>query len=53
MENELILLKRRYDALDRKYTALSNSRLGALTLQLWARKNPRHNTATAAKDGEK
>lgn len=53
MENELILLKRRYDALDRKYTALSNSRLGALTLQLWARKNPRQNKATPAKDGEK
>lgn len=53
LENDLILLKRRYDALDRKYTALSSSRLGALTLQLWARKNPRRNKAIPAKDGEK
>ncbi|MCO4276558.1 hypothetical protein NG701_19410 [Pseudarthrobacter sp. HLT3-5] len=53
LENDLILLKRRYDALDRKYTALSNSRLGALTLRLWARKNPRQNKAISAKDGDK
>lgn len=53
LENDLILLKRRYDALDRKYTALSNSRLGALTLRLWARKNPRQKAAISAKDGEK
>lgn len=53
LENDLILLKRRYDALNRKYTALSSSRLGALTLQLWARKNPRRNKAIPAKDGEK
>lgn len=53
LENDLILLKRRYDALDRKYTALSNSRLGALTLRLWARKNPRQHKAISAKDGEK
>lgn len=53
IENELILLKRRYDALDRKYTALSKSRLGALTLRLWARKNPRQPKAISAKDGEK
>lgn len=53
LENDLILLKRRYDALDRKYTALANSRLGALTLRLWARKNPRQNKAISAKDGEK
>lgn len=53
VENDLILLKRRYDALDRKYTALSNSRLGALALRLWARKNPRQHKAISAKDGEK
>lgn len=53
LENDLILLKRRYDALDRKYNALANSRLGALTLRLWARKNPRQNKANSAKDGEK
>lgn len=38
LENDLILLKRRYDALDRKYTALANSRLGRVTLKLWDRK---------------
>jgi hypothetical protein len=53
LENDLILLKRRYDALDRKYTALANSRLGALTLRLWAKKNPRQNKAISTKDGEK
>lgn len=37
-ENELVLLKRKFDALDRKYTALATSRLGKLTLRLWARK---------------
>lgn len=53
LENDLILLKRRYDALDRKYTALANSRLGALTLRLWAKKNPSLNKAISTKDGEK
>ncbi|MHA7178318.1 hypothetical protein ACX80D_16905 [Arthrobacter sp. Sr24] len=35
VENQLILLKNRYDALDRKYNSLAHSRLGKLTLKLW------------------
>ncbi|MBG0739165.1 hypothetical protein IV500_07125 [Paeniglutamicibacter antarcticus] len=38
LENELILLKRRHDALERKYNSLAGSRLGRLTLKLWDRK---------------
>lgn len=53
LENDLILLKRRYDALERKYTALSNSRLGALTLRLWAWKNSHRNKKITVKDDEK
>lgn len=37
-EKELILLRRKFDALDRKYKALAASRLGKLTLRLWDRK---------------
>lgn len=53
LENDLVLLKRRYDALDRKYAALSKSRLGALTLRMWDRRNPRNKNASTMKDGEK
>lgn len=53
LENDLILLKRRYDALERKYTALANSRLGAATLRIWDRNKSRRDKAMSAKEGEK
>lgn len=37
-EHELALLKRDYRALERKYCSLAASRLGKLTLRLWARR---------------
>ncbi|MHA7303926.1 hypothetical protein ACX80E_01560 [Arthrobacter sp. TMN-49] len=36
-DNELILLKSKYDALERKYDSLSGSKLGKLTLKLWSK----------------
>ncbi|RAX45688.1 hypothetical protein DQ354_09500 [Arthrobacter sp. AQ5-06] len=47
MENDLILLKRRYDALNRKYNSLAGSKLGRLTLKMWER--TRYSTGTAKK----
>lgn len=49
-EKQLILLKRKYDALERRYNSLAASQLGKLTLRLWARKSVnRHGRVTAAR----
>lgn len=36
-DNDLILLKSKYDALERKYDSLAGSKLGKLTLKLWSK----------------
>lgn len=47
-EKQLIQLKRKYDALERRYKSLATSQLGKVTLRLWARKNAsRHGRSTA------
>ncbi|MGO4435644.1 hypothetical protein AB4Y88_20885, partial [Paenarthrobacter sp. RAF9] len=43
LKNELTLQQGSYAALDRKYHALANSRLGKLTLRLWGRKTSKAN----------
>ncbi|GAA4030888.1 hypothetical protein GCM10023063_11830 [Arthrobacter methylotrophus] len=50
LENELILLKRKHDALQRKYIALSNSKLGKLTLSMWGRKRAKAAMKTDLRD---
>lgn len=50
LENDLILLKRRYDALNRKYNSLASSRLGQLTLKIWERKRVKAGVAKEAKE---
>lgn len=41
LENEIVKLTRQRDALQRKYTALAESRLGRITLDRWERKRRR------------
>lgn len=53
-ESQLILLKRKYSALERRYNSLAASQLGKLTLRLWARKRgstPRGKPATGSTPG--
>lgn len=38
-DSQLILLKRKYSALERRYNSLAASQLGRLTLRMWARKS--------------
>ncbi|AIY00882.1 hypothetical protein ART_1283 [Arthrobacter sp. PAMC 25486] len=47
-ETQLIVLKRKYDALERKYTSLAASQMGKLTLRLWARKRRSRSRFAAA-----
>lgn len=53
LENDLILLKRRYDALNRKYNSLASSRLGQLTLRIWELRRVKTGTAKMAKENQR